>query len=243
MTNPFYQLCYRALADDPAPLVKHLRAAGVTLPDAKRFLVNLRELASPADTLDAIAAAISTCPSACQHLDRTGYARGTGPTNPPLMLIGESPGRNEAREHLPFIGPAGQLLTRLLARIGLCREQVYLTNTVRCFTTNKDRLTPEIAATCRRYLLEEIRVTNPRAVICLGRFAWENFMQETHSGRLDDLRQQWRPVRLPVNVRQAPLHVAFSYHPAAGLHQPQYVFDMEEDFDWIGETMQLGGQT
>jgi DNA polymerase len=237
--DPFESLCYQAVAGNPAALVKYLRTRNVDASEVKKLLANLREIANPEAELAAVSARIATCHIRCSHLDHTGYACGEGPLNPVIMFIGESPGRNEAVTHKPFVGPAGQLLESMLQRIGLHRGLVYLTNTVRCFTTNKDRLTPEVATACRRYLIDEIRIAKPQVVVCLGRFAWESFMQEPHEGRLETLRQQWRNMHLPQSVRMGKLPVAFSYHPSAALRNPEYMRALEKDFDWIGRTLGL----
>ena len=109
---------------------------------------------------------------------------GDGPIHTPLMLVGEQPGDKEDRAGVPFIGPAGQLVDRVLGEIGIPREQVYTTNAVKHFKfqpSGKRRLhkTPaqrEIEA-CRPWLLEEIELVNPKLIVALGATAARSLLQ------------------------------------------------------------------
>ena len=114
----------------------------------------------------------TACPLA-QHA--TQGVSGSGPLRPPLMLVGEQPGDREDLAGLPFVGPAGQLLDQALAQAGIDRAQLYLTNAVRHFKhelRGKRRLhkTPaqrEVMA-CRPWLLREIELVQPQAIVALG---------------------------------------------------------------------------
>jgi uracil-DNA glycosylase len=87
------------------------------------------------------------------------------------MFIGEGPGFHEDKQGLPFVGAAGQLLTRLLSEIGLSRSEVYICNVIKCRPPgNRDPLPDEIES-CRPYLAEQIRLVDPKVIITLGNFA------------------------------------------------------------------------
>lgn len=92
---------------------------------------------------------------------------GTGPTDAAVVIIGESPGPPDADSEKPFMGPVGDLLVKILASIGLRREQVYLTNIVK-FISAGDELTPEILKFFTPYLKRELLAINPKLVISLG---------------------------------------------------------------------------
>ena len=96
---------------------------------------------------------------------------GQGDRNAPLMLIGEGPGQVEDEEGLAFVGPAGQLLTRMLEAIGLPRERVYICNVVKCRPPqNRDPL-PEEQDICIAWLRRQFAVMRPKIIVCLGRIA------------------------------------------------------------------------
>ncbi len=133
---------------------------------------------------------------------------GEGPENAEIMLIGEAPGFNEDKQGRPFVGAAGQFLDKLLASANLSREQVYITNTVKCRPlNNRDPLPVEMAA-CRKYLDRQIEVIAPKVIVTLGRHSLTAFLpKETIS------KARARP--RSVNGRTLfPM-----YHPAAALHQ------------------------
>lgn len=180
----------------------------------------------------------------CSDLDHGGWCRGDGPVPVPtgLMFVGESPGQTEAKLHRPFVGPAGNLLDRLLQSISLDRDQVFITNTVKCFQGDKSKLTADHADTCRQWLLSELYFVQPTRIIALGRFAWEAIFGP-HKGKLEELRQQWRRVdmdRWAETNFPTTIDVAFLYHPAAALRQDVYLVKLQEDFGWLAD--QLGIQ-
>jgi len=200
----------------------------------RRQLRQAWEEARPAATLKRQAIALRDC-ERCEGMFHSGWVRGEGPVPAPILFLGESPGRNEAQHHRPFIGPAGGLLNELLELAGWPRTGVFITNVVKCFTFRpKVQLTPRVAQGCWPYLREELRCVDPAYIVCLGRYAWENWTGEPHTGLLEDLRQQVHRVTRP-GLRT--FSTVFCYHPAAALRQPQrYLQPLREDFAWLGET-------
>ena len=135
------------------------------------------------------------------------------------MFIGEGPGFHEDRQGLPFVGAAGKFLDELLAGAGIRRDQVYITNVVKCRPPgNRDPQPAEIEA-CRAYLDRQIDLVRPRIIVTLGRFSMARYFPNT---RISDIHGQARTV----NGRL----VVAMYHPAAALHQPSLRREIEADF-------------
>ena len=102
---------------------------------------------------------------------RTHVVFGTGTPEAEVLFIGEAPGANEDEQGLPFVGRAGQLLDDMLLMIGLHREHVYITNSVKCRPPqNRDQLNTEKDA-CRGYLRRQVQLMRPKIIVCLGRIS------------------------------------------------------------------------
>jgi len=129
---------------------------------------------SPEDRLAEIARRIADCTRCPLHRTRNRTVPGQGCPRPELVFVGEGPGAEEDRQGLAFVGPAGQLLTRLITRMGFTREQVFIANIVKCRPTEdgagvRDRPpTEEEMAACLPYLEEQLRVLSPKVIVCLG---------------------------------------------------------------------------
>jgi len=137
------------------------------------------------------------------------------------MIVGEAPGFNEDRVGEPFVGAAGKLLDTLLARIGLGRSDVYITNVLKCRPPmNRDPMPNEVEA-CSPYLQEQLELVKPKVVLILGRHALERLMP----GQGSISRIHGSLIRRG-DVAYVPL-----YHPAAALHNGSLVADLERDFD------------
>ena len=153
---------------------------------------------------------------------RTLAVPGDGPEQADLMFIGEAPGYNEDMQGHPFVGAAGQFLEQLLASIGLTREQVFITNMVKCRPpNNRDPFPGEITA-CSKYLDRQIELIRPKVVATLGRHSLAKFLPGESIGKV-----RGKPRRHGSFV----LHPL--YHPAAALHQPSLRRVIEEDFKAI----------
>lgn len=137
------------------------------------------------------------------------------------MIVGEAPGFNEDLKGLPFVGQAGKLLDTLLQNIGLLRDEVFITNVVKCRPPqNRDPLPNEVEA-CAPYLKAQLELVSPDVVVLLGRHALERLLpgngpiSRVHGTRIEKDGITYIPV----------------YHPAAALHNPQLVADLQADFD------------
>lgn len=122
-------------------------------------------------SFDALAAEASTCTKCPLAETRTQVVFGVGNPHADLVFVGEGPGAEEDRQGIPFVGRAGQLLTRLIEGIGLTRDDVYICNVVKCRPPgNRDPLPAEIEA-CRPYLEAQLDFLAPTVVVTLGNFA------------------------------------------------------------------------
>jgi uracil-DNA glycosylase family 4 len=170
------------------------------------------------DSLAQIGWEVSACTDCPLSRNRNQAVPGEGPENAEIMLIGEAPGFNEDKQGRPFVGAAGQFLERLLALANLRREEVYITNTVKCRPlNNRDPLPAEMTA-CRKYLDRQIEVISPKVVVTLGRHSMTSFLPTETIGKVHGR---------PRNVNGTTLFPM--YHPAAALHQPRFREIIEED--------------
>jgi len=139
------------------------------------------------------------------------------------MLVGEAPGFNEDRQGEPFVGAAGKLLDTLLARIGLSRSDVFITNVLKCRPPMNHDPMPNEAESCSPYLKRQLELVQPKVVLILGRHALERLMP----GQGSITRVHGTLVKRG-DVAYVPL-----YHPAAALHNGALVTDLERDFDRV----------
>jgi uracil-DNA glycosylase len=146
---------------------------------------------------------------------------GIGPSPATIMIVGEAPGFNEDRQGEPFVGAAGKLLDTLLARIGLSRAEVYITNVLKCRPPmNRDPMPNEVEA-CSPFLKQQIDLVKPKVVLILGRHALERLMPG--QGSISRIHGSL--------IRRGDIAYVPLYHPAAALHNGSLVADLERDFD------------
>ena len=165
------------------------------------------------DTLEAVAQRIRTtycCHTLCPH--RTNAVPGEGNPRARLMFIGEGPGATEDATGRPFVGQAGQLLTSILEAIELEREDVYITNIVKCRPPQNRKPLPDEVAACIPYLHRQIALIRPRVLVALGGTAGEALLGVRKT--LGDLRGKVH------SYGGIPLIV--TYHPAALLRNPNW---------------------
>lgn len=160
--------------------------------------------------------ACTACPLA---MGCTRKVPGQGDRGAPLLLIGEGPGEAEDRQGLAFVGPAGQLLTRMLAAIGLPRERVYICNIVKCRPPNNRAPTPEEAEACLPYLRMQTALIRPRVILLLGATAARTILGE--DVRITRDRGQW--------FERKGVLLMPTYHPSALLRDEAKKKDAWED--------------
>ncbi len=164
--------------------------------------------------LDAIGAEVATCARCRLHEGRTRAVPGEGTAATEVIFVGEGPGFNEDRQGRPFVGQAGSLLDELLASVLWSRDEVFITNVVKCRPPgNRDPEPDEIAA-CAPYLTRQLEALDPALVVTLGRFSMARF---SPGARIGQVHGTFRPADA---ASGAPKALTFAmYHPAAALHQ------------------------
>ncbi len=168
------------------------------------------------DDLERQVRSCTLCPLA---EERTNAVPGEGARDADVMFIGEGPGFHEDRQGRPFVGPAGKFLDELLHGIGLRREDVYITNMVKCRPPkNRDPLPAELAA-CRPYMDSQLDLIKPKVIATLGRFSFSKFFPNEPISRARGKARKW-----------ASYTVFPMYHPAAALHNPGLRPTIEGDF-------------
>lgn len=181
--------------------------------------------------LESLVAEVSRCTRCLLHRGRTKAVPGAGPENADIMFIGEAPGFHEDQQGLPFVGAAGSFLDELLESINLKRDQVYITNVIKCRPPgNRDPLPEEVAA-CKSYLDRQIELIQPKLVVTLGRFSMARAFPKA---RISHIHGQPRKIS---GVIYYPM-----YHPAAALHQPSLRPIVEDDMRRIPELIAQAAQ-
>ncbi len=178
------------------------------------------ELLSVAET----AAACTRCPLS---RGRKTVVFGCGDADADLMFIGEGPGAEEDRQGLPFVGRAGELLTRIIAAIELRREEVYIANIVKCRPPGNRDPRPEEVAACRGFLERQIELIRPRVIVALGRVAAQTLLgNDLPLGRM---RGQW--------FRVQGVETRVTYHPAALLRNANLKRPTWEDMQVVRDRL------
>ena len=181
------------------------------------------------EILQEIAGQVSACEKCNLHYSRKHAVPGEGPVNARLLFIGEGPGFNENEMGRPFVGQAGKFLDELLDFAGFKREEVFITNVVKCRPPeNRDPLPDELNA-CAAYLDRQIEAINPDVIVTLGRFSMAKFLP---NARISDVhgKPAWVKDRLIVPM----------YHPAAALHQPSLKNSVIADFKSLPDVITEG---
>ena len=188
------------------------------------------------NSIDEIATAVRSCTQCVLHSGRTNAVPGSGSANAGILIIGEGPGFNEDQQGLPFVGRSGKLLNELLAAVPIAREDVFITNVVKCRPPdNRDPLPDEVIA-CRPYLERQIELLDTRVIVTLGRHSLLRFYPEGKISKDHGKILEWEGrVLFPL------------YHPAAGLRNPAIKRDLQEDVlrlpEAIRESLRLSEST
>lgn len=172
----------------------------------------------------------------CTGRSQTVFADGTPDTR--LVFVGEGPGFEEDRQGLPFVGPAGQLLNRMIAAMGLRREQVYICNVVKCRPPNNRTPMEDEMQACSPYLFEQLRIVEPEIIVSLGAPATQTLLRTKLP--LGRQRGRFHDFRLPYpdgTERIIPLMP--TYHPAYLLRYPNEKVKTWEDLQQVMARMGL----
>lgn len=186
---------------------------------------------------------IKGCTKCKLHSFRRNAVPGEGPLNARLMIIGEAPGEKEDIEGRPFVGAAGQLLTKLLNDVGINRNDVFITNVVKCRPPeNRDPEPDEIEA-CKPYLVTQILMIKPYVILCLGRHSAREILKM--AGYPEKSVQNITSIRgriFNVKIGGLSIKVLPTYHPAAALYNPKLRSILQEDFKKLKELLTQEGK-
>src|SRR5690606_2983003 len=179
------------------------------------------------EALAVIAAEVRGCTLCDLHLSRTKAVPGAGNNRADIMFIGEGPGFHEDRQGLPFVGRSGDYLNELLKMVGLTRNDVFITNVVKCRPPeNRDPLPVEIA-TCKPYLDQQINLIDPLVIVTLGRYSMARYFP---GGKITQIHGK---PKIENGRAYIPL-----FHPATVLRNPDLRKAMEADFKRIPVTLE-----
>lgn len=177
------------------------------------------------DSLHAEIMACQKCPL-CRHIRNKVPGQGDGRAK--LMFIGEGPGAEEDAQGLAFVGVAGQLLTKMIAAIGMTREQVYICNVVKCRPPQNRVPLPEEAAACLPYLRAQFFLVKPRVIVLLGATAARAVLGD--QARITRDRGKW--------VEKKGVWIMPTFHPAALLRDESKKRDAWHDLQAVQAKLQ-----
>ena len=189
------------------------RVPGVSLVGSMKPQVEL------AGTLNEIREEIGDCTRCKLHAGRTNLVFGVGNPNADLMFVGEAPGRDEDLKGEPFVGRAGQLLTKIIEAIDLSRDDVYIANVIKCRPPQNRNPESDEVETCEPFLFSQIDAIQPRVIVALGAFAVRTLLRDDKTP-ISKLRGQQYSYRGTTLIP--------TFHPAYLLRSPdkkRYVWE------------------
>lgn len=185
--------------------------------------MNIFDSAYKKQTLEEIKEEIGDCTRCKLHHGRTNIVFGEGNPKARLVFVGEGPGRDEDIQGQPFVGRAGQLLTKIINAMGLKRSDVYICNVVKCRPPANRTPEQDEIATCQQFLIKQLRAIDPAVIVCLGSVAAQSVLNT--KARLGELRGNFH------TYGRARLMV--TYHPAALLRNPAFKKPLWEDMQLV----------
>jgi DNA polymerase len=165
-------------------------------------------------------------------LGRSTVVFGSGSPKARLMFVGEAPGEDEDRQGLPFVGRAGQLLTKIIEAIGLTREQVYIANVIKCRPPENRNPEPDEVAACSPFLFRQVELVAPHVIVALGKFAAQCLLQTT-----DPITR--------LRGREFEFHGRIlipTFHPAYLLRNPAAKREVWDDMKKVRALLQADGR-
>lgn len=164
------------------------------------------------------------------HETRNTVVFGTGSARSGIVFVGEAPGAQEDEKGIPFVGRAGQLLDKILAAIGVARDDVYICNVLKCRPPNNRDPQPLEAATCTPFLRDQLEALEPKVICALGRHAARWLLQSNAPmGKLRGTIHRYQEIP-----------TIATYHPAALLRNPQWKRAAWEDFQLLRKIAEDG---
>ena len=179
------------------------------------------------DVLNCRVADCTRCPELAETRTRTVF--GVGDANARLMFIGEAPGADEDRTGEPFVGRAGQLLNKIIEACGWTRDEIYITNILKCRPPGNRNPNPDEAANCREFLDAQIDAVDPEYIVCWGSIAAKNLLDSKES--IGRMRKKF--------FRHGDARVLCTYHPSYLLRNPAAKKDVWDDMKLLMRDMGL----
>ncbi len=155
---------------------------------------------------------ICNCSECSLGATRTNFVFGTGSPNADIMVIGEAPGADEDEQGMPFVGRAGQLLTKILESVNLSRDEVFIANIIKCRPPNNRRPIKEEVDKCEPYLKKQIGLIKPAFILSLGLTSVDTLLKKAH--KMSEIRGKVLDYQ---NIKMIT-----TYHPAALLRNPEW---------------------
>ena len=211
---------WRARERDGKPVV-----AGFSQPDEVHLKVDTTVISlTQVDALAAVRADIGDCTRCKLHaLGRSQIVFGVGNPNADLMFVGEAPGADEDIQGIPFVGRAGQLLTKIIEAIGLKREDVYIANVIKCRPPQNRNPEPDEVETCEPFLFQQVDIIKPKVIVALGKFGAQTLLRTLDPiSRLRGRIFEYRGAKL------VP-----TFHPAYLLRNPSSKREVWEDMKLV----------
>jgi DNA polymerase len=178
---------------------------------------------SPANGLQSVRDEIGDCKRCKLAPSRTNIVFGSGNPSAELVFVGEAPGYDEDQQGLPFVGRAGQLLTKIIESIQLKREDVYICNVLKCRPPDNRNPEPDEVASCNPFLRKQLAVLRPKIVCCLGTFAAQTVLQMPQP--ISKLRGKF--------YDKDGIRIIATFHPAYLLRNPEKKREVWEDMKQI----------
>ena len=188
---------------DAKPAVPAPTAAAAAAASAKTSL--------PVKSLSEVRSELGDCTRCKLSRTRTNIVFGAGNPNAELVFVGEAPGEEEDKQGEPFVGRAGELLTKMIEAMGYARETVYIANIIKCRPPNNRNPEPDELAACEPFLLGQLGALRPKVIVALGKFAAQTLLRDDTA--ISRLRGTWRDYQ---GVKLMP-----TFHPAYLLRSPQ----------------------
>ena len=174
-------------------------------------------------TLNELYQKCQNCQKCELHASRTNCVFGTGNRDADVLFVGEAPGEKEDLSGVPFVGAAGKLLDKYLYAVGIDRERVYIANILKCRPPKNRDPKPEEEAACIDYLREQVRLLNPKVIICLGRISAMRLIKPDF--KISKEHGTW--------FEKGNFLMTAVYHPAALLRDPRRKEEMLADMQEI----------
>lgn len=185
--------------------------------------LNIFDSASKKQTLEEIKEEIGDCTRCKLHEGRTNIVFGEGNPKARLVFVGEGPGRDEDSQGQPFVGRAGQLLTKIINAMGLKRSDVYICNVVKCRPPGNRTPEQDEIVTCQQFLIKQLRAIDPAVIVCLGSVAAQSVLNT--KAKLGELRGNFHTY--------GHTKLMVTYHPAALLRNPGFKKPLWEDMQLV----------